>query len=398
VIDKPSTRPTAAARKVQDFVAKELHSLLFLEEFTFARTQFTPPASSEVELADAVVLLGDVLLIYQIKERNPVDAGDEEAERKWFQKTVLKHGTKQIRDTLGYLQSAPKIMVPNERGRVFDLAAGRFSQITKVVIYRPSRHLPADCRAIRHYQSRTGGFIHVVEAQDYLEIGRTLRVPREVVNYFGYREAAITQFAEVANLPEPAIAGHFVGGDLSVAPNLTSVDYLHRLVQDAEQWDLAPLLRGLHEHLTFPGADNDYYEILIEIGKLPRSGWRALKERFVLAIQKTHAGKFVLPYRFVEHSTGCGFIVIPAMPEAGKLSKEDLVCGLRNFTVAHKYDQRLDKCVGVIVNWDGEAFDILWALISHEWVHDPEIEAWLARSNPLRPVKPATVHGYKLTE
>jgi len=69
---------------IQSFISKELHSLLFLEEFVFSRNKFSPPSSSELELADAVVMLGDVLLIYQIKERSPQHMGDAVSERRWF--------------------------------------------------------------------------------------------------------------------------------------------------------------------------------------------------------------------------------------------------------------------------------------------------------------------------
>jgi hypothetical protein len=61
---------SAAAVDVQSFIGKELYPLLFLEDFVFSHNKFSPPASSELELADAVVLLGDVLIVYQIKERS----------------------------------------------------------------------------------------------------------------------------------------------------------------------------------------------------------------------------------------------------------------------------------------------------------------------------------------
>ena len=87
---------------VQSFLSKELHSLLFLEEFVFSRNKVSPALSTELELADAVVLLGDVLLIYQIKERAANEAGDVDAERRWFKDKVLGRATKQVRDTLRF--------------------------------------------------------------------------------------------------------------------------------------------------------------------------------------------------------------------------------------------------------------------------------------------------------
>jgi hypothetical protein len=135
---------------VQSFISKELHSLLFLEEFVFSRNKFSPPKSSELELADAVVMLGDVLIIYQIKERSLDEAGDTEAERRWFDSKVLGKATKQVRDTLRYLRSYSEILVPNERGRVFNLAARSYTKILKVIVYRPSANLPQHCRNTRH--------------------------------------------------------------------------------------------------------------------------------------------------------------------------------------------------------------------------------------------------------
>lgn len=218
---------------VQAFIAKELHSLLFLEEFVFAGSKFAPASSSELEFADAVVLLGDVLLIFQIKERARDGAGNESMERKWFQEKVLKKATKQIRNTLHYLQVNPDIRVANERGHPFNLAAQAYSDILKIVVYLPFPLLPADCKTVRHHVSKTAGLIHIVEASDYLELSRTLRVPEEVVRYFKYRESVLTQFeSKCSRLPEAAIAGHFIGGDPSTPPTISSIGNLHQLVQD----------------------------------------------------------------------------------------------------------------------------------------------------------------------
>jgi hypothetical protein len=301
---------------VQSFISKKLHSLLFLEEFVFARNKFSPPSSSELELADAVVLLGDVLLIYQIKERSPGEAGDAAAERRWFESKVLGRATKQVRDTLRYLQTYPEIRVPNERGRFFNLAGRTTADIIKIVVYMPSPNLPEDCRGIRHHVSSSGGFIHIVNAHDYLEMSRTLRVPQEVVRYFKYREMVLTRFSDsCASLGEPAIAGHFIGGDPDVPPTVASAIHLHQLEQDEQEWDLSPFLRRLHDHLSVPDISNDYYEILIEFAKLPRSMWREVKKRILLCIEKVQKDQFSQPYRLAFRETDCGFVFIPVESE-----------------------------------------------------------------------------------
>jgi hypothetical protein len=241
-----------------------------------------------------------------------------------------------------------------------------------------------------------------VDARDYLEIARTLRVPEEVVRYFRYRETVVTGFSGTcATLPEAAIAGHFVGGKPDEAPSIDSARHLYRLVQDEEDWNLAPLLRGLHDHRSTPGAsDDDYYAILAEFAKLPRSTWREVKSRIRLSIEKVQKGDVVRPYRLVAPQTGCGFVFIPVSPEivASPDWPEIRLRAIQNLTEAHKYDQRLSRCIGVLIAKDREFFDILWCLVAQEWVEDSEIQRRLDENFPFRPVNETLVHGYRFTE
>jgi hypothetical protein len=386
---------------VQSFIRKKLHSLLFLEEFVFSRNKFSPPSSSELEFADAVVMLGDVLLIYQIKERSIEENQNEDTERNWFKSKVIKKATKQIRDTIHFLQTYSEIRVPNERGHEFNLASCKYTDIIKIVIYSPSSHLPDDCQGVRHYVSESAGFIHIIDASDYLELSRTLRVPDEVVRYFKYREVVLTRFFEpCAGLPEPAIAGHFIGGDSDFSPTAESVVYLHNLIQDAEEWDLTSFMRGLRDHLSVPGLSDNYYDILIEFAKLPRSMWREVKQRIRRSIENVQENKSTIPYRITVPHTGCGFVFIPISREISSKSnwENTRLLVIQNFTRAHKYDQHLSKCIGVMIAKDESYFDILWCLISHDWVEDVEIQQALDQCFPFRPVKSAEVNGYRFAE
>jgi len=346
-------------------------------------------------------MLGDVLLIYQIKERSSANVGDAEAETRWFNKEVLRDATRQVRSTLSYLQAYSEIRVTNERGKDFNLAARSFADIIKIVIYLPSANLPAHCCRVHHHVSQTtGAFIHIVDARDYLEILRTLRVPQEVVRYFNYRQSALVRFGDIcAELPETAIAGHFIGGNPDVPPKAQSAGHLYRLVQDANEWDIAPLLRGLHDHVAVPDKSDDYYDVLIEFAKLPRSAWRTVKERIRLCIEKAQKDEFAKPYRTVYPDTGCGFVFIPV--ESALVKREDWSTirtrALTQLTEAHKYDQRLSKSIGFLVAKNGTYFDIFWCLVAHEWVAHPEFQRLLDTNFPFRQIKPTKVHGYHLT-
>ena len=303
-------------QNAQEFVAETLHSMVFLKEFAFARNRFSPPLSSEVELADAVVMLGDVLLVYQIKERSAEEPGDADGERRWFQSKVLGRAVKQVKDTLQYLSAFEEISVPNERGHRFNLAARNFKKIIKIVVYLPSANLPADCGDITHHLSRTAGLVHILDVRDYYHLSQVLKVPEEIVRYFDYRERVLTRIAKASDpLSEPAIAGHFIGGDPGVLPTNASASYLSRLVDDEEDWNLTPLLSGMYDHIIADGPSDDHYQILVEFAKLPRSMWREVKKRLRLCIEKVQKNEFALPYRLVFPETDCGFVFVPVDPE-----------------------------------------------------------------------------------
>ena len=56
----------------------KLNADYFFREFTFSSNKFKPNPNEELELADNVVWLDDLMIVYQVKERNaPVDTTPE---------------------------------------------------------------------------------------------------------------------------------------------------------------------------------------------------------------------------------------------------------------------------------------------------------------------------------
>lgn len=371
------------------FIATDLHSRIFFEEFTFARTQFKPAGGSEVELADAVVLLGDTLLVFQIKERDLGAAGSSDTERKWFRSKVLKNAISQVRDTVQFLSSQENIDVPNERGRIFNLAAQKYEEITKIVLFRANSELPYDCRLTKHYISKMAGFIHVVDAEAYARSAQLLWVPEEIVRYFRYREEMLLRFPEeCAACTEADLLGAFVGHERGTPPIAGAAQILERLVRDEDSWDLAPFLRKLRDHTSVPGVSDDYYGILREFARIPRSLWREAKLRIKLCIDCVAKDEFALPYRFTDPSTRCGFVFVPVMPEVSNHPNWEQMKAnaAMNFALAHKYDQRLRRCIGVMVAKIGSYFDIQWCLAEFDWQEDHGMAERLKENFPFRPV------------
>src|SRR5262249_54511374 len=154
---------------LEEFV-HQLNSLAFFREFTFAENTFKPAAGGpEVELADNLVWMGDDLMVLQLKECSAEDTGDADKEARWVDDKVLGKATKQVRDTLSYFDANPAIAVTNAHGHAFELMRQELRTITKIIVYLPGKTVPEIARATRHFVSRTGAFMHVLDARDYLE-------------------------------------------------------------------------------------------------------------------------------------------------------------------------------------------------------------------------------------
>jgi hypothetical protein len=134
---------------LEQFIS-DLNSLAFFKEFTFSRNTFKPAGGgTELELADNIVWMGDDVTILQLKERSRNDIKDEDSETRWFEEKVLGNATKQVRDTLKFLEAHPAIKVTNERGHSFDIRGEQLRTKTKIVVYLPGKIVPSVARATR---------------------------------------------------------------------------------------------------------------------------------------------------------------------------------------------------------------------------------------------------------
>jgi hypothetical protein len=373
-----------------------LNEYYFFREFTYSSTKFRPAPSDEVELADCLIWVGDALVIFQLKERDPPESTTAQEEQRWFEAKVLKKATRQVRDTLGYLADHSNIEVTNHRGHTRSLRGADLKKVQKLVVHLPHAALPFECRRLKHHRSRTGGVIHVMTAHDYLGVVRTLLTPAEVMSYLAFRHDLIDRWeAETEAMPEQALVGRYLQGDPGIPPNLADVERLATLSHRTEDWDVSGLIKIFPERITKQEGPTDYYEVLTAIAELERSELAEFKKRFVLAMEKAKVGDFAVPYRIAIPRTGCGFVFVPMTVDM----VPNRSVGLQNLTLAHKYDQRLPRCVGVSVAPDGDGwYSIEWCYIESRWVHDSELEERLRLHNPFRDVKSIPRTRYSSSE
>ena len=374
----------------------QLNEYFFFREFTYSKSIFRPSPNEEAELADSILWLDDVVVAFQLKERNYVDATTAEAESRWFERKVLKLGTRQIRDTLTYLRSHEEIEIENHRSHKFHLRPSKITTIHKVVCYLANNNLPDECGAKRFHRSQTAGIIHLIPAKDYRGIVRTLLTPTELFEYLDFREELIEKWNSTVNVvPEPALVGQYLYGDANTSPSIDFLQHLTDLEPRIDEWDMSGVIKQFADRITTNNELTDYYNIVTEIAKLKRNGLREFKKRFQLSMQKCRSNEFAQPYRFASLQTNCGFIFIPLEREFFDQRRQ----GLQNLTYACKYDLKLPKCIGISFVSEGRGyFSVEWCYIECPWQFDKEIEKQLKESNPFRDVSINELERYNFCE
>lgn len=379
---------------LEEYIA-HLNSLAFWKEFTFAQNKFAPRPGEEFELADNLAWLGDHAFVLQLKERAS-ETENPDSESNWFRKKVLGKAMSQVRDTLRFLEEHDEISVTNERGHAFKIRNAELLSITKIVVFLAGRALPEDCWNTRYHISRTAGFIHVVAAHDYLGILEKLRVPEDIRRYFAYREEVVPRLREAGlNVGEADIMGAFLNED--DLPNGNSKDALHHFIQDLDGFDLSRLIGNIHNHIERSDQPNDYYKIMLEFARVPRSVWREVKTRFMLSLDAVKKKEFRQPYRLTFPATDCTFMIAPFDPElvaVGTEGEKLRVTGLQNLTYAAMYDAKVSKGVGILISKDGEYLQLDWAWLDIPWAVDSEMEAKFSKSNPFRVAKERMIDSF----
>jgi hypothetical protein len=372
-----------------------LNSDYFFREFTFSSNTFKPHPNAELELADNVVWLDDLLILFQVKERKAPPDSTAEKERTWFEHEILGKATRQIRDTLSYLKDFPQIEVSNNRGHVFDIATAQASHPHKLVVYNPQGPLPTDCAFKKYDLSRTAGVIHLIHSAAYLGILQTLVTPVEVGEYLGFREGLAERWGDaLSTISEKAVVGQFLRNLPEERPSPGFVRYVDELEQKNKDWDISRIIHLFHERQTTPNSLRETgYKVLRELAKLYRTEMAEFKKRFDFSMKKALADELCRPHRFTT-SKECGFVFIPLQHK--DLQLRDTL--LKNFTALNKYDQKLEKCIGltVIAEDNGTWCDVHWCPMEFPWKENAKLQVALDEHYPFRPVKERRIERYGL--
>jgi hypothetical protein len=307
-----------------------------------------------------------------------------------------------VRDTLRFLQEHPVINITNERGHTLNVNNARVKHVLKLVLYQPGPSLPHDCIAVKHHVSRTADFIHVLPWNDYLGACQTLVTPAEVAEYFDFRQYVLTKWP-LGDVPsEVALVGQYLAEDSEARPSEDYAELVRRLRDDLPEFDISVLLDGIADRIEYQekgsGSDVDYYAIIAEFAKLNRLELRQVKTRLRLCMEAVREDRFMAPTRMISTAKGCGFAFIPVEREllaaAGTARRSK---GLMNLTLISKYEQRLDRHVGVSIAKEGADWLLDFCFIDFPWQRDEALEEVVRDHNPFpRPLRSELRPRYEL--
>lgn len=367
-----------------------INTNVFFKEFTFGFENFIKNSEkSEIELADNIVWLDDVSIIYEVKERN-------QEERRvsfdiWFKNKIINKAVKQVKNTIKVLESQSGICIKNNRGHSIELNNIPLDNLGKVIVYNPNEIISEEIRFLKFYSSKSVGLIHLFHLEDYLWICKYLVTPYEVNDYLIFREQFYdVQLSNLDMLPEQYVLGHyFSDADFDVmVPDY--VELLKKIAVDDEILYLNKYLSEFGSKVEYTVGKNDYYFILQEIAKLHRNELKEFNKRFFRLFDVCKKEDFTNPYR-ITISTGCGFVFL-GLPKKLSAHWEN---SLTNITLAHQYEQKINKCIGVVVFEEEKRFQVFWMYSEGVWKYDKGMEIAI-KELPLRNVKSKPFKGYNL--
>lgn len=366
-----------------------LNSDLFLREFSFSQTKFTPSGRSEVEVGDHLVRIGNLVFLYQVKERDSTGQAPIEV---WLNSKVLKKATKQIRDTVQVLGAGHPVTIANERGHSFDLSSKADDRSFRLVLFRSGEGrtpLPYP----RFHDSRTVGFIHIFDVLDYFGVCRYLITPVEIADYLTWREQVFHSRPVAGSISEASLVGQYLVDALDEEPGERFSGVLVALLHDQEKFDLSYLFASLGDHVVYATAgerETSYYPILRILAQLNRSELRTFKERFDESLRAVRENQFIRPLRFVASSLDCGFVLVPLTAD----HFEKRLTALNILSIAAKYELKMTHQVGISFAATGADLMIDWLYASWPWAQDAAMDSLLRDRSPFRPMRRRKVPRY----
>lgn len=165
----------------------------FFKELVIDDLKFIPEGCTEVEVADLLINLGDIIVAIQLKSRNDNDKTDNAlVEMKWLQKKC-KVAKGQVKETLQFISSGTLPNFYNKRGQTITLQAE--AEVIPLVVFANDQI--GDYPHLLKKHTDSGMNINCMSFSDYCEMCRILVTPIEIVEYLEYRKSIYEEHGDI---------------------------------------------------------------------------------------------------------------------------------------------------------------------------------------------------------
>ena len=162
--------------------------MYFYKELVQDNLLFTPENNSQLELADLLLNLDDVIVAIQLKERNDSNKTNSvETEMSWLERQIKK-AKKQIKDTMNYISNANLPPFQTVSGMSAPVIPN--ADIIPLLVFMNDK--------IKEYpktRSIDGKTINCVSFEDFQIICQSLITPIEIIDYLEWRVSEVEKYA-----------------------------------------------------------------------------------------------------------------------------------------------------------------------------------------------------------
>lgn len=158
--------------------------MYFYNELVQDELKFTPAGYSEVELADLIVNLGDIILAIQLKARDENEQTDDmEKESKWLD-SKSKKAKKQVKDTIEYISNGEPLQFKNGGEQLITINPE--AKIIPLVVFM-NKKIEVYPHVLKKH-SENSITVNCMSYEDFKTMCEVLATPIEIIRYLEYRQ------------------------------------------------------------------------------------------------------------------------------------------------------------------------------------------------------------------
>lgn len=385
-------------------LVKDISEAMFLKDFIFYENVFKKRDGNEDEFSDHFLLLDDLLLMIEVKDRNSDLA--QQSDAKWFDNKIKHVAKDQIKKNVKLYKNGEDITLRNARGYAKNIQDASIRYWINIIVYVPHRGLSSSNQFPKFIKSRTVGIIHILSIDELQDIIATYQTPFEIARYLLVREGYAKRFPEEMNkISEKALMGTAIHSEIMtegqqlivIRPEEKYLPFYYGM----KHVDLNPFRRFLENISTTATTFNregnvrdekPFQTMLSSYSKLGKKEILQLEQMVLRVQQKCNSKEFNSEFNalsdpriFVPRLSTCFYFLGISENRDGIF--EEMFRTYSQwllYNIGKEYKGH-NKIVGIGYTKDGDTLKSFSCCLEKEWAYDERMEE-LSKHLPYRPL------------